>query len=79
MADIVEQLRSGLDNADGGEMGGVVLTMRQAADEIERLRSLVRFHEEQKKQSEAMREAAMRLAYPGLFPELGGASESKER
>lgn len=39
MADIVEQLRSGLDNADGGEMGGVVLTMRQAADEIERLRA----------------------------------------
>ena len=37
MADLVAQLRSGVDNADGGEMGGVVLTMNLAASRIEEL------------------------------------------
>lgn len=41
MDNLVAQLRSGIDNADGGEMGGVVLTMRLAADEIERLLGIV--------------------------------------
>jgi hypothetical protein len=36
--ELVAQLRSGIDNADDGEMGGVVLTMHRAADEIEKLR-----------------------------------------
>lgn len=34
---LVVQLRSGLDNADGDEFGGVILTMNQAADRIEEL------------------------------------------
>ncbi len=34
---IVQQLRSGFDNADGGEYGGVLLTMKEAADIIEGL------------------------------------------
>jgi hypothetical protein len=34
---IVAQLRSGFDNADGGEFGGVLLTMNEAADVIEEL------------------------------------------
>ena len=40
--DLVKQLRSGLDNSDGGEMGGVVLTMNEAADRIEQLEAQVR-------------------------------------
>jgi hypothetical protein len=39
MDDLIVQLRSGVDNVDGGEMGGVVLTMKLAADKIERLLS----------------------------------------
>ena len=34
---LVVQLRSGLDNADEGEFGGIILTMNQAADKIEEL------------------------------------------
>lgn len=40
--DLVKQLRSGLDNSDGGEMGGVVLTMNEAADRIEQLEAQVK-------------------------------------
>jgi hypothetical protein len=47
MADLVKRLRSGLDNADRGadgirELGGVVLTMREAADRIEALEAALR-------------------------------------
>lgn len=43
MTDIIDRLRIGIDNADAGadgirELGGVVLTMNEAADEIEKLR-----------------------------------------
>jgi hypothetical protein len=37
MDNLVEQLRSGVDNVDGGELGGVVLTMNLAANRIEEL------------------------------------------
>jgi len=37
--ELIAQLRSGLDNADGGEMGGVVLTMNLAADKIAELQA----------------------------------------
>ena len=52
--------------------------LNDAADEIERLRSLVSFHEDQKRQSEATRETAIRRAYPNLFSELGGTSKPGE-
>ena len=42
MDDLVKQLRGGLDNSDGGEMGGVVLTMNEAADRIEALERQVK-------------------------------------
>ena len=47
MDDLVAQLRSGIDNVDGEEMGGVVLTMRLAADEIEHLRERIELLVEQ--------------------------------
>ena len=37
MDNLVEKLRSGVDNVDGGELGGVVLTMNLAANRIEEL------------------------------------------
>ena len=37
MDDLVKQLRDGFANCDGGEFGGVLLTMREAADRIEAL------------------------------------------
>lgn len=37
--ELVKRLRSGLDNVDGGELGGLVLRMNEAADEIDRLRT----------------------------------------
>jgi len=41
--ELIAQLRSGLDNADGGEMGGVVLTMNLAADKLEELEETCNF------------------------------------
>lgn len=45
MDDLVQVLRSGLDNCDsdsrGLELGGVVAAMKAAADEIERLQKVV--------------------------------------
>lgn len=35
--ELVARLRSGLDNVDGGELGGLVLRMNEAADLIESL------------------------------------------
>lgn len=37
-ASLVERLRSAFENVDGGEFGGVIARMNEAADEIERLR-----------------------------------------
>jgi hypothetical protein len=37
MSDLVKRLRSGLDNVDGDELGGLVLRMNEAADKIEGL------------------------------------------
>jgi hypothetical protein len=48
MDNLVEQLRSGVDNVDGGELGGVVLTMNLAANRIEELESELRACEEDK-------------------------------
>ena len=40
---LIERLRGGsMSNADGGEMGGVVATMVEAADEIKRLTQALR-------------------------------------
>ena len=65
MSDLVDQLRSGLDNSDGGEMGGVVLTMKEAADRIEAL-------EEQVRAADALAEAGERYrgAVAGMLVQL---------